>query len=446
MARPCEPFGSHAGGSASRSGEVPARTRTYDDHMLEIRPVPVAEARPPWWRSLLLALGGGFMAVLSAVFSPVGYTVQTGDGDGGVLFHSLLSLFVVIGWMVAVFWRHRAPLALTLASAGAALLVPIGPVPALVSLASLVGRRQGPGVWVTAGGVAAVSAWLTAWDLNAQPRGASMLKTILGPQAAGLSVRTDLEISTGIGVFVLGIALAIGGGVLMRSRREAAFARQEVVAERRVGDVLGDELARREERERIAREVHDAMGHRLSLLNLHAGALEMRAEGDEKLAESAHVVSESARAAHADLRSLLSALREPLGSEPPAISLVKLQEVVGDSIGAGESINSSIFIESAESADPALSRAVYRIVQELLTNARKHAPGQQIRLDVAGGPSRGVMIETVNRLAGPLPPPSRDSRGLAGIAERAEGLGGTIRYGLDQNGTVFRVTVELPWS
>ena len=106
---------------------------------------------------------------------------------------------------------------------------------------------------------------------------------------------------------------------------------------------------------------------------------------------------------------------------------------------------SSIFIESAETADPTLSRAVYRVVQELLTNARKHAPGRRVRLTVTGGPSSGLRIEAANSVTEPQAAPSRESRGLTGIAERAEFLGGSVTYGLDDGGQVFRVRVELPW-
>lgn len=358
--------------------------------------------RPPALRSVLLLIGGGFMALSSWTYSPAGYVAQTGDRT-------------------------------------------LGPVPALIALAGLIERRQRTAVWVVAGAVTVVTGWLTAWDAVAQPRGASALKSILSVQGASIHTNVDLEPAAPVVVAAVGVVLAVGSGVLLRSRRDAAAARGEAAEERRAADQLGDELARRLERERIAREVHDAMGHRLSLLNLHAGALELRADGDGELADSARIVSDSARAAHADLRSLLSALREPLAAEPANFSLVHLQDVVNDSLGAGEHLSSSIFIESADSADPTLARAVYRIVQELLTNARQHAPRQPVRLTVAGGPATGIHIDATNRLAVPVVAMSRESRGLAGITERAELLGGEVRYGMDGGETAFRVTVDLPW-
>ena len=98
---------------------------------------------------------------------------------------------------------------------------------------------------------------------------------------------------------------------------------------------------------------------------------------------------------------------------------------------------------AGSTADPALARAVYRIVQELLTNARKHAPGAQIRLAVSGGPADGVSIDARNPYQGPAAGGS--GRGLQGIAERVELLGGQLAYGLDDGGATFRVTVTLPW-
>src|SRR5690606_24657871 len=161
-------------------------------------------------------------------------------------------------------------------------------------------------------------------------------------------------------------------------------------------------------RERIGREVHDVLGHRLSLLNLHAGALESHAPPDGPLGESARLVRESAARAMEDLRSLLDMLNDPLEAGPaePDLSLVDLPEMI--------------------------------------TNARRHAPGRPTRREVHGGPSRGMYIDARNPY-GPPAAPGQGGQGLRGIAERVELLGGTLRYGLDEGGRTFRVTVELPW-
>lgn len=132
-------------------------------------------------------------------------------------------------------------------------------------------------------------------DAMAQPRGASLGKAFLGPPGGSYAEITHLSVTEIVIIVVVGLGLSIGSGVLVRSRREAASAHRTVAAERAVSGRLGDEVARSQERERIAREVHDAMGHRLSLLNLHAGALEANATDDPRLAQSARLVRERRR-------------------------------------------------------------------------------------------------------------------------------------------------------
>lgn len=281
-------------------------------------------------------------------------------------------------------------------------------------------------------------------DAMAQPRGASLGKAFLGPPGGSYAEITHLSVTEIVIIVVVGLGLSIGSGVLVRSRREAASAHRTVAAERAVSGRLGDEVARSQERERIAREVHDAMGHRLSLLNLHAGALEANATDDPRLAQSARLVRESAGAAMDDLRSLLDVMREPVGAELPPKPLSHLAQVVHESFGAGQPVSSSIFVQDTDSVDPALTRAVYRVVQEMLTNARKHAPGQQVFLTVEAGPASGIVIDARNRYVGtPAGGAAGTSRGLVGIAERVGLLNGTALWGLD--GDMFRVHVELPW-
>ena len=393
---------------------------------------------------MLLTVFAGFGSLLSLVYSPASWAMQHHQDALSTLL-VMLGLMLTAGGSVALFWRHRLPFVLTIGSALASLVVPIGNTVPFVLLASLLGRRRGPAVRWTTALVALTSTWVVVADALAQPRGASLLKSTFTVPGADPSVADGASPSAVVLLVVMGLAITLGAGYLMRSLREAATARDAVVEQRATSDRLGDEAARRQERERIAREVHDAMGHRLSLLNLHAGALEANAE-DPRVAESAELVRSSATAAMEDLRSLLSVLRDPLGSEPAELPLEKLPEVLRDSSGTGQPVNSSIFIADAGRADPVLSRAVYRIVQEMLTNARRHAPGEQVTLTVEGGPAKGIVIDCRNRYAGPNSASEPgSSRGLAGITERAELLGGEMLYGLDDDDRTFRVHVELPW-
>lgn len=401
------------------------------------------DVRPPWWRTALFVLAAGFLSLFSLVFSPLSWAMQHG-GSGSLVLLTGLAMLVAVGLPVILVWHHRFPFATTFVSAGASLMLPLGNALPLLGLTLLIGRRRGPAVWWTTAFVAVTSTWVVVLDSRAQPRGASFWKAWFGPVNGDPAENIDLS-PLEVGVVILaGLVLSIGAGLLVRSRREAASAKDAVQAERAASGRLGDEVARRQERERIAREVHDAMGHRLSLLSLHAGALEANVTDDPRVAHSARLVRESANAAMDDLRSLLDVLREPVGAEPPPVPLSELAKVVQESFGAGQSLSSSIFIQDPESAHPTLTRAVYRIVQEVLTNARKHAPGEHVVLTVEGSPASGVVMDASNRYTGGWRAGTAgSSRGLAGISERAELLGGTTRYGLE--GDMFRVHVELPW-
>lgn len=401
--------------------------------------------RPPVWRTLLLVVPVAFLGLASVVFSPLGWAMQE-SSEGYLALAAAGCMLLAVVLPLSLFWRHRFPFLLTAGAAALSLVIPIGNTLAFTLLAGLIGRRRGRAVWAAIAGVAATSTWVVVADAVAQPKAASFAKMVLGPTGVPNDQPIDLAPGAVAITAVILFGLTVCAGFLMRWRRLAHDASQVAVVERAASGRLGDEVARRQERERIAREVHDAMGHRLSLLNLHAGALELNAGDDPRLQQSASLVRQSAGEAMDDLRGLLQVLREPL-DEQAVLPLTKLPEVVRDSFGAGQVVSSSIFISEAERADPALSRAVYRIVQEVLTNARKHAPGEPVLLNVEGGPTSGVVIEARNpyRAGADGPKDPGSTRGLAGIAERAELLGGCLQYGLDEGDTVFRVRVELPW-
>lgn len=383
-----------------------------------------------------------FFSLMSTAISPASWGSQHFNSDTGFLL-TLVGFLLSLGLPFVLLWRHRWPFILTVGAAVASVVVPIGNTLAFILLAALIGRRRGPAVWWTAALVACTSIWVVVADALASPIGASLIKTSL---SGSRPTTDDMDVSGGAVVIValLGIGVSVGLGLIVRARREAKLALVTVEAERATSGRLGDEVARRQERERVAREVHDALGHRLSLLNLHAGALEANAPDDPRMAQSAHLVRESATAAMDDLRSLLDVLRDPKGGEESAVPLSRLAEVVAESAGAGQSLNSSIFISDPDAAHPTLTRGVYRIVQELLTNARKHAPGEALMLMVQGNPQQGIVIDARNPFV-PSGTPSvpGGSRGLPGIAERVHLLGGTMQYGVD--GPMFRVHVELPW-
>lgn len=411
--------------------------------MLTIHPVE-GRLAPPWWRTVLLIVVALFGTVTSLAFSEPSHRVSPGSTDTEASLIILAGVIVAIAGSVTLIWRARHPLLWVVIASLISLVLPTGNTLPYITLAALIGRRRGSAVWAAAALVAATSIWVTIADARAQPQAASFLKTLFGPSGADPTQRVDVGVATVAVMTALGWGTAVGIGLLLRGRREAAAARKSAAQDRLQHSVLGDEIARRAERELIAREVHDVLGHRLSLLSLHAGALETHALKDDQLRSSAALVRDSASGAMQDLQSLLGVLRDD-GIEQADLPLTQLPQVVEESFGAGQLLASSIFIRDAERASPALSRAVYRIVQELVTNSRKHAPGARTNLKVVGGPGQGIAIDVVNRLTPTADPVPGSARGLTGIAERAELLGGRVTHGR-YGGNSFRVLVELPWQ
>jgi signal transduction histidine kinase len=246
-----------------------------------------------------------------------------------------------------------------------------------------------------------------------------------------------LEIGAGLGF----AGAALGWGLFVRARR------QLVQSMREQADRAADE-AREAERRRIAREMHDVLAHRLSLLSVHAGALEFKSDAPaEEVAEVAGVIRESARAALDELRGVIGVLREDTGeslTQPPQPTLADLPALVEESRAAGMRITARI--EPGDVAPAAaVGRTAYRIVQEGLTNARKHAPGAAVTVTVHA-PDGDLQVEV--RSLAPVavasgPPLPGAGTGLIGLAERVTLAGGELEHGVDPEGA-FVLRARLP--
>jgi signal transduction histidine kinase len=300
-------------------------------------------------------------------------------------------------------------------------------------------------------GVTLATALCTWRDLTTMPREASFW---------GMLISADDSTSwiAPVVITALLVAIPVGCGAWTLARTELAETVLEVDTERRHVVDLTDQLSRQAERERIAREIHDGLGHRLSLLSVHAGALQaVASEGTDgraadEIRTSAALIRESASDSMDELHHLLDLLRHPDDPDvaAPKVTLADVSRLVDDSVAAGMPLVATVFVEDADSLDPTRAQAAYRVVQELLTNARKHAAGVSVRLSVTGGQRTGSLdIATANHVprglagAGECAPP-RGGSGLTGVRERIERLGGTMHSGLDPAG-VFRVQIHLPW-
>jgi signal transduction histidine kinase len=250
-----------------------------------------------------------------------------------------------------------------------------------------------------------------------------------------------------VGFVSLSCAAMVAWGIVVRTRRQLMLSMEERARRAESEQELRVEQGRRRERERIAREMHDALGHRLSLLSVHAGALEFRPDmPPEELAVTAGVIRAAARESMDDLREIVGVLRGPGLSDPggqrPQPGIGEIAELVEESVAAGMQVRFEPLAGEAVGLPAATGRHGYRIVQEGLTNARKHAPGSLVRVEVSGGPGDGLTIEVRNRLAPGVSAPG-SKVGLVGLAERASLAGGRLEHGVQAG--EFQLTAWLPW-
>ncbi|MFD0889120.1 sensor histidine kinase, partial [Streptosporangium algeriense] len=240
---------------------------------------------------------------------------------------------------------------------------------------------------------------------------------------------------------------AVGWGLYVHHRRKLAAALRDRADRMETEARLRAEQAGQEARTAIAREIHDVLGHRLSLLSVHAGALEYHPDAPaEEIAHAARVIRESAHQALQDLREVIGVLRAPVG-ELPQPTYADIRQLVAESGRAGMRVT---MVEEHTGAVPdRLGRTAYRIVQEALTNARRHARGAPVRVLITGAPGTELTVEVGNDAGGDPGEltgvsGTRPGRGLIGLAERVALVEGRLEYGSTASGG-WRLTAWLPW-
>lgn len=224
----------------------------------------------------------------------------------------------------------------------------------------------------------------------------------------------------------------------LRDRAERAEREQHLLAER----------VRADERRRLAMEMHDVVTHRLSAMVLHASALGVSSR-DPAVLRAAEELRAAGTTALDELRDLIGVLREGAGDARPAA-----RDTVGPTGEVSELVHSGLGVGpvtldldgSPDAVSATVARTAYRIVQEAMTNVRKHAPGADVDVHVHYRPEQ-VRVRVRNGApAGPADPAltgSGSGRGLDGLAQRVELVGGTLEYGPDGDGG-FVVDAELP--
>ena len=324
--------------------------------------------------------------------------------------------------MLLLVWLRRAPIPVAVSLAGLWLLSPAVFGPAMAAQAHIARHRKG----IDAIAVACVLV-------------AAKSVVMLHDASGGSAVRVEVLISA------TGVVIALLIGLLGRSTTDANQQRAAAQAARQDAWEAQLNEARLLERERIAREMHDVVAHRISLIALHAGALahHMRSEQGEA-GDLARAIQTNAQSSLDELRAMLARLRgNAAPPEPPQPTLSGLDALLADARSAGQQVAVELDGDPAEVPDR-VSRHAYRIVQEGLTNARKHAPGALVALSLETTADR-LRVVVRNRLAD-LAQPDRSGSGLGrvGIAERVDLVGGDLSHGIE--GGEFILEATLPYA
>jgi signal transduction histidine kinase len=257
-----------------------------------------------------------------------------------------------------------------------------------------------------------------------------------------------------VALLFVGITVAVGLAIGSERARVDSLRERAETAEREQHARV--DAARAGERTRIAREMHDVLAHRITLVAMHAGALSYRTDlSDEERATAAATIERNAHLALTDLRAVLGVLRdepttadsgEPVarGPEAPQPGAADIPRLVDQARASGLRVS----LDHATDGEPGSTagRTAYRIVQEGLTNAHKHAPGTAVTVTLDGRPADGLTVLVTNPApvggSGSLPP---SGLGLLGLAERVSLAGGTLTHGHDPAGG-YTLRAWLPWA
>jgi len=337
-------------------------------------------------------------------------------------------------------FRRKAPLTIALVSAALGAVTTFGFGAISIVMISLATRRRPKEIMLVAA-ITLVAATASEWILP-DPEQQFPLWQVLIAMAAYF------------GLCVV-IGLYIGG------RRELYVSLQDRARLAETEQAARLDAAQSAERTRIAREMHDVLAHRLSLVAMHSGALAYRDDlTREETSTTAAVVRDNAHLALTELREVLGVLRDDSGAsaQAPQPTLAALPELLDQNAAAGTVVHSRTaptVAEALSTLPDSTARNAFRIIQESLTNARRHAPGTTVELAIDGVPGERLTVRLSNAVVAVGTTPSlhgghssgslpSSGLGLPGLVERARLAGGELTHGVEDGR--FTVTAWLPWT
>ncbi|MFC8069409.1 sensor histidine kinase [Streptomyces sp. NPDC057293] len=378
-----------------------------------------------WWQQTWRLTAAAALGLLA--WFTTGVAVSKGPaGEVGSWFF-IGDPLVAGACLTALLWRRRFPLTVALAVSVASTTSALATGAALVALGSISTRRRP----VEIGAV--VVAYVTATQFAVQ------LYPVETPPGTFWFQLASPALTAGIAV---AMGMAVGARrVEVRSLRERAESAEREQSARAA-------QARALERNRIAREMHDVLAHRISLVAMQAGVLDHRR--DLKAEENRVLVRGIAEGSHLaleELRDVLGVLRADPGlPEPPQPSLDGVPDLVADARASGLDVT---LAGTVTGTPPDLvGRTGYRVVQEGLTNAAKHAPDARIRITLEGAAGDSLRVSVRNSpsttTTTPAAKPPASGFGLLGLGERVDLAGGELRHHPTRDDG-YLLTAQLPW-
>ncbi|MBW3087346.1 sensor histidine kinase [Bifidobacterium sp. 82T24] len=459
---------------------------------------PVVTARRRW-TIVMIAVSMLDMLVQSAYAA--NWFQHTGDDLGYVW--GVVGLVAGLATPFLLLRRGIRPAFVCAAACMATLLLPAGAALSLFALASVHARCRDRRI------VAACTALVLACCFKVEamdvlrPNEYSVWRMLFARPGTGVDgvpavVETDSVAIIAVATLwtIVTFAAAILAGMHMRNRAVAADASARANNERERADQLQSNLSTQRFADAVAAEAHDTLAHSLSLIAVNASALQAQAmrlastsvgaQDDEaaagnvaELAKRADEIRRQAAGALDEAHSIIDMLRHPQDAQAmmapdsgTALTREALYDVIDAARSAGMTLDTWIDVRDLSSLNPEIGKIAFRAVQEGLTNARRHAPGQRVSLEITAARPRGVIILFTNatmpsptvatdvphspargsgnpRGSGsadrPMPLPRTGGNGLPGLRTRVQQVGGTCDYGYDGR-NAFHLDVKLPFK
>ena len=337
----------------------------------------------------------------------------------------VLDLAIGLACFVLVFLRRRHPFAIALAIGLASAVSGTAAGPSVLAAVSLATRRR----------------WREIAIAGTVYFAAAQIYTTL-------TATSDDPLWLVLLVNAIATGAMLGWGMYIGSHRELVWTLRNRAERAEEEQELRVAQSRSNERARIAREMHDVLAHRISQISMHAGALAYREDlSADRMRASAGLIRDRAHEALTDLRDVLGVLRDDAGERrsAPQPTYADLGCLVEEARESGMRVELEDLVDPSGPVVPdAAGRTVYRIVQEGMTNARKHAPGALLSIRITGSPDDGIDVLLRNPL-GFAPSHTPGARlGLVGLTERAELRGGLLESGHD--GSTFVLHGWIPWG